>query len=218
MGITVGNTSITFNDATTQSTAASGASLRIDTFRTTTTWTCPVGVTRVLATVIGGGGGGGTGGASSPKPPGAPGGFGGVAIGYYTVVPGTAYVLTVGSGGAGTNGLSTGYAPSGTSSSFSSFCSATGATGGFLDGTANYPAAAVDGVGSNGNLSNRNSGVVANLFTAGLTRPSGGQAATAFPAIPTVFSPGAGGRGNDGYNTGASTGGVGGVISLEYVS
>ena len=58
-------------------------------------WTCPAGVTAARVVVIGGGGG-----ASS----GAGGGGGGAAMKFYdNLVPGTAYVLEVGIGGAGGN-------------------------------------------------------------------------------------------------------------------
>lgn len=102
-------------------------------------WTCPTGVTKVMVSVVGSGGGGNTSSCNSP------GAAGGVAIGTYTVVPGTVYAVTVGAGGAG--GTTSG--ATGGSSSFSSFCSATGGLGG--DGSS---AAPVTGSGTGGNIRN----------------------------------------------------------------
>jgi hypothetical protein len=96
----------------------------------TTTWTCPAGVTRVKATLIGGGG------ASTEDGP--SGGSGGYASGVYTVTPSTGYTVTVGAGGA-SNGASGG------TSSFHSFISATGGNG-----------SGGSGSGSGGNIVNGN--------------------------------------------------------------
>lgn len=115
--------------------AAAGGQLSYAFFNTvgTATWTCPTGVTKVIATVIGGGAGyGGAGGGAGHS--------GGIAIGAYTVVPGTGYSYTVGGGSAGTGGT----AGNGGTSSFASFCSATG--GGNNAGAV--------GVGSSGTFSN----------------------------------------------------------------
>ena len=114
---------------------AAGGQLSYAFFNTvgTATWTCPTGVTKVLAIVIGGGAGyGGAGGGAGHA--------GGIAIGAYTVVPGTGYSYTVGGGSAGTSGT----AGNGGTSSFASFCSATG--GGNNAGAV--------GVGSSGTFSN----------------------------------------------------------------
>jgi hypothetical protein len=102
-------------------------------------WTCPTGVTKVMVSVIGGGGGGRTSTCNEV------GGVGGIAVGTYTVTPGTVYSVTVGAGGTGGSGSAT----SGGSSSFSSFCSATG--GNASDGTT---VTVNCGAGTNGNLRN----------------------------------------------------------------
>ena len=67
----------------------------------TTTWTAPAGVTSVDYLVVGGGGGSG----GTHDGGGAGGGGGGMVFtGTKSVVPGTAYTITVGAGGAGGEG------------------------------------------------------------------------------------------------------------------
>jgi hypothetical protein len=172
------------------------------------TWTAPTGVTRVKATVIAGGGG-------CCNNSGAWGGTGGTAIGYYTVSPGTAYSITVGSGGAA-GGAANGSA--GSSSSFASFCSATGGGGGnFSSGT--YGSA---GAGTSGNISNTtnqgNAGNGTNLsqlplmgagFAGYWTGTDNGTSGINY--IPTIGNqPGAPG-------VWAFSGGTSGAVLIEYV-
>jgi len=164
----------------------------------TATWTCPTGVTKVLAIVIGGGAGySGAGGSAGHA--------GGIAIGAYTVVPGTGYSYTVGGGSGGTGGT----AGSGGTSSFSSFCSATG--GG------NYAGAV--GVGSGGTFSNWHVPDLLELTTSYDSVCAGGvfvgcgvsQATSSGNWSATDGNiPGASG-------TGISTYGGGGVVYLQYV-
>ncbi len=101
----------------------------------TYSWTCPAGVTRLKATVIGAGGGGGS--VTRSTFSGGAGGGGGVAIGYYAVVPGTAYPITVGAAGAGQTSTGGGPGAAGGSSSFASFASASGGGGGNGQGASN---------------------------------------------------------------------------------
>jgi len=116
-------------------------------FTSSGTWTAPTGVTKVRATVIGGGGGSNAYSGNSFS-----GGAGGAAVGIYTVTPGTSYSVTVGAGGAGTGGVNAQGGTGGTSS-FGSFVSATGGGGG-------NPYNGIAGIGSNGNLLNSvNNGV-----------------------------------------------------------
>jgi hypothetical protein len=68
-------------------------------FTSSTTWTCPAGVTQVLVTMLGAGGGGA--GASSAYYGAGAGGGGEYASQLLTVVPGRVYTVTVGSAGAG---------------------------------------------------------------------------------------------------------------------
>jgi hypothetical protein len=99
---------------------------RLLSFRSSTTWTAPAGVTRVRVRVWGaaGGSGGGSGAASV----GGGGSGGGYSESVFAVVPGTAYTITIGAAGAGGGiGLS---GSAGGTTSFASFISATGGTPG----------------------------------------------------------------------------------------
>jgi hypothetical protein len=116
--------------------ASGGGQLQTQYFATSTTWTCPAGVTKVMITCIGAGGGYG-------NTNGYEGGLGGVAYGYYTVVPATVYTITIGTGGA-----AGGTGSSGTSTSFGALCSATGGQGG-QGGDTGY-----SGLGTGGTLGN----------------------------------------------------------------
>lgn len=71
------------------------------TFTSTTTWTCPPGVTSVLAVPTGGGGGGGSGGATGN---GQGGGGGETRVATIPVTPGNVYTVTVGAAVAGVTG------------------------------------------------------------------------------------------------------------------
>jgi hypothetical protein len=72
--------------------------LEIFTTVATTTWTAPIGVTTVEYLIVAGGGGGGNG---YDNAGGGGGGAGMVLSGIISVIPGTAYTITVGAGGAG---------------------------------------------------------------------------------------------------------------------
>ena len=122
----------TYTVGTTQTAASTTIS------SSTATWTAPTGVTKVRATVVAGGGGGFYYSVCTTL---GMGGQGGVAIGYYTVVPGTAYAITIGAGAA--------YPSSGGTSSFAAFCSATGGTS-----ASNTGAAGSAGVGTGGTMFN----------------------------------------------------------------
>jgi len=65
-------------------------------------WTCPAGVTKALIIGAGGGGGGGSGSSNLTEASGGAGG-GGALQGqeWVTVVPGTVYAITIGTGGTG---------------------------------------------------------------------------------------------------------------------
>lgn len=154
------------------------------------TWTCPNGVTKVKVTCIAGGGGGSIDGTGQPLA----GGNGGCAIGIYTVTPGSGYAYSVGTGGNGRVGVTA--ATSGTSSSVTGLCSATG--GG---------AASSFGNGANGAGSN---GIFTNSFYDGNYMFYGSRApGTSGVAWSATLQPGIGGY--------SSNGGVGGVILIEYI-
>lgn len=182
------------------------AQLQDQLFTASGSWTAPTGVTRVYVVVAGGGGGGG-GGAGSCNPPGGNGGFGGVSVGIMTVVPGTAYTVTVGAGGSGgvtgTNGVA------GNTSSFGALMSATGGARGLASGGGD----GLPGSGSGGNLRNLNmsSSPIPPFNGSGFR--SGGTAAVAW-STSLANSAGAGGLGGPTAN---GNGGVNGIVYLQWV-
>jgi hypothetical protein len=164
-------------------------------------WTCPNGVTKVKVTCIAGGGGSN----SSFEP----GGYGGCAIGIYTVTPGNLYAYVVGAGGA--------LNASGQSSSVSGLCSATGGASG-TSGSRGANGAGSNGTfynGSIGNISYYTVGVQyyfdfigVYMFTGKPRNTSTGTAAISWSAS-SLFCPGS--------IATFATGGVGGVILIEYI-
>jgi hypothetical protein len=170
----------------------------------TYTWTAPTGVTNVRVTVIGAG----SGGAASTV-----GAGGGVAVGFYTVVPGTGYTVTVGAASAG---VSSGSSSAGGTSSFSSFISATGGSG------ATSGASGSIGAGSNGTFANSYtnatfySGIAIPYFQYSAGSTSYGSTGS---SAAKVFSPTWSATNSGGAGLGGSTnnGGVGGIVFLEYV-
>jgi hypothetical protein len=179
--------------------APAGGQIQFALFTSSTTWTCPAGVTRVKASVYGGGGGAQlTGGAIQWA------GHGGAGYNYYTVVPGTVYTITVGAGGVGgTTGASGG------SSSFNSFITATGGLGGSVG--FNLPGSCANSLINTAATPS----IYQGQFFGNSDRPSGGSAAIAWSAGINII-PGSYGSGS-GTLAANATGGVGGVVFLEYV-
>ena len=176
-------------------------------FASSGSWTVPGGVTRCVVSVIGGGGGGSAGGSAA-------GGRGGAAIAYVTgLTPGASTTITVGAGGA----LST----AGGTSSFGAFVSATGGAGGSGgaagSGTVSTGTALKTGSIVNGNNFNSNQlghvlistlGMAVNRDGLALGNPGIAWSTTA------IYHPGAPGTS---FATAAnSTGGVGGVVMIEF--
>jgi hypothetical protein len=178
-------------------------------FTASGTWVCPPSVTKVRATVIGGGGG-----ASNFWGGGLQ---GGVAIGVYTVTPGTSYTVTVGVGGVYTASNSNG--GTGGTSSFASFASASGGTGAAEVKTV--------GVGSGGNIGNTTNPSNVQPLPRLLSFPFMGRESRSYTSetasqpgqlaySPTGgFNPGAAGAL---WNESAGSRGVDGVVFLEYVT
>jgi hypothetical protein len=217
MPTTLRNTDILFNDNTTQNTAAIRTNANFNIFAASGTWVCPAGVTRVRAIVVGGGGG-------SNINSGNRGNSGGVAVGIFTVVPGTSYAITVGAGSAGsTSNVNVG---SGGTSSFASFCSATGGVGGRQSSSGDT---ANQGAGSGGNISNTAAMVLprANIPAfagADLRRPlTNADIAGALTWSTTSgFTPGACGISGN-FSTSYAViirvaGAVGGAVLLEFIN
>ena len=170
------------------------SNLQIAFFASSTTWTAPAGVTKVRATVIGGGGGGA--GYTGQPVQQYNGGLGGSATGYYTVTPGTVYTITVGSGGTSASGYNV-TAGTGGTSSFSSFLSATGGTG----------ANSLYGDGITGTTSG------SNIITT-INWPLGVGSSSSSPIVwSDGYLAGVGGTAAISY----VYAGIGGVVVLEYV-
>lgn len=167
-------------------------------FTSSGTWTCPAGVTKVKATVVGGGQGGSI---NLNFGSGAGGTNGGLAVGVYTVVPGTTYSITVGTGGAAFVGAGFTAGSSGGSSSFASFCSASGGT------------SSGAGTGTNGTLRNTTSSASTLGILSGASLNTGGAAVWSTSGNLTA---GAGGGFNS--DSSAAYGGVGGAVLLEWVA
>lgn len=156
-------------------------------------WTVPAGVTKVFVEVRGGGGSGAFGGdGSSTIGPGG-GGGGGISERLCTVVPGSIITITVGAGGDGVSTEGAGGLSGGTSS-FGSFCSATGGRPGVMN------AGTLGGMGSGGDFNAslgmgfppvRSSGGTTNWGGPG----GGGEGAFAALDTSTLTRPGMGGGG-----------------------
>lgn len=201
----------------------------VQVFTSSGTWTRPSGCRKVKVTVIGGGASGGH------WDPGAiccgtdwgggGGGAGGTAMKYIDVTSTSSASVTVGAGGAAatTNGAN---GNSGGTSSFSSFCSATGGSFGG-GGVGSVPCHCIGGPGGGGGGGIGSSGDL--NFTGGSgdlgvdgpyastakggAATLGGQGGTL--SAPNGVGPGAGGAGsNANVNTGAGAAGI--VIVEEY--
>jgi len=190
---------LTSNGSAWVSSAPATVQLQTQLFTSSTTWTCPTGVTKVRALVVGGGGGGEI--ANDFF-----GGNGGKAWGYYTVVPGTSYSITVGSGGA-SNYYGAGGGSSGATSYFASFAYATGGVGA-------YGADGSDGMGYGGNLRNSSSALSLGFF--GPATGGSGTGAISWSASSTTQPGQSGTPGNSGSGFG-SYGGTSGIVYLEWV-
>lgn len=219
--ITAGTGITVTNGAGSISIAASGGGqVYSAAYDTSTTWVAPTGVTRVRVWCIGGGGGGGSNTSCLASP--QSGGAGGVAIGVYTVTPGTTYTVTVGAGGAGqtTNGNGS----SGGTSSFgpagSPVISATGGAGGSSNSITNT----AQGAGSSETIYNSASSITlissTNIPHAG--SPIGSPyilplnytgANTPRTWTTGYYSPGWGGSAGGG---GVSGSGIAGIIYLDW--
>ena len=236
-GITVGNTTV---NVSINSTSFSGTSLTSNNaiyldglpgtayknnlvdiiYTSNNTWVCPSGVTTVRVTVIGSGGGGGIY---------SYGGDGGSAMGVYTVTPGTTYYIYVGSAGDGNignaQGTGGGLASFGTYSG-PAFISATGGAPGLINSSIpcctnpiNYPSGA-SGSGAGGTIINQSSALISPWISfSSTTWPGTGITAVykrnsnhANTLWSLSYSPGVGG--DSGAN---GTGGVGGLVRLEYI-
>jgi len=184
-------------------------------------WTCPAGVQKVLAVVIGGGGGGqGNRRQASFSSAGNSGGYGGYGAGILTVTPSTTYAVTVGAGGVGTAGDPDSVAATATAGGTSTFetISATGGAGG--GGAAGTISA--DGSCSSADATLRRSNIslaIPFLVNGSATFRVGGSGTSAVQwSVTSGLSPGSIGQGG-GFSSQvfiAGAGGVGGAVLLLY--
>jgi hypothetical protein len=184
--------------------------LREQLFLSSGSWTAPAGVTRVNLVVIGGGGGGGGYNSGGGTNDGGNGGPAGVAVGSATVVPGTAYTVTIGA--AGTGGGTNVNGTAGSTSSFGALMSATGGGAGLTN--SNVGAA---GAGSNGTTRNTHIGVttMAPFGGGGIRAASSGAARVAWAINATTA---AGAPGGGGTSVSPAAGGVDGIVYVQWVA
>ena len=182
------------------------------------TWTKPSGITKVKVTVTAGGGGGGS--HNSDDAHGG-GGAGGTAIETIDVSSVSSVSVTVGGGGAGSVGDSQAGGGTGGTSSFGSYCSATGGAP-----PANWGLGGVGGVGSGGDLNLRGgNGVCGNIDgygsseaggTGGSSYWGGGpHGGTNWAARGALGAPGSGGAGSMASTNNSGTAGQAGVVLVE---
>jgi hypothetical protein len=185
-----------------------------------TSFTVPLGVSLIRATVIGGGGGGG---GTNGTYAAAGGGAGGFASGTFAVTPASVVAIAVGHGGlGGIAGPSGSAGAAGGASSFGAFCSATGGSGGQFQSTEATPGGQ-GGQGSGGEIaglggygSDGQNGVTVIGGNGGQSMMGGGgRTATAGSTALNGQAPGSGGGGV--YNSsGSGSTGAAGLVVLEY--
>ena len=178
-------------------------------FTTSGTFNVPPGVTKVKATVIGGGGGGGRGNENYDGSiifSGGDGGRGGQWVGYLDVTPLGSMAVTVGSGGVGSN---TAAGSAGSASVFGSITANGGAGGAAASGS--DAASGVPGAISSGSI-----GFGSKTYDQSTrSRASNSTASAAYVTTGTLY-PGAGGAGEYGPSGSNATGGVGGLVLIEW--
>jgi hypothetical protein len=179
-----------------------GRLLRITKFNSSGTWTKQSDTLSVLVKVLGGGGGGAASGANA----GTPGAGGGGAEALISVRDISTVTVTVGVGG--TAGLTGGTVPgSGGTSSFGSYCVASGATG-----SPSSPGIGTTGdILYRGSLANRTGNTTGSVGGGGAMGFAGGNEAAAGTA-----NTGAGGGGGVAGTSNGFAGGSGVVIVYEY--
>ena len=194
---------------------------------TSTSWTCPAGVTSIEVLVVAGGGGGGA--------PGGGGGGGGGLIynSTFKVIPTTSYTVAVGAGGAagvynsspggtgGNSSFSTLLAYGGGGGGGNGVNATNGGSGGGTGGNGGPPGTGRAGQGFTGGLRNSQNlaygggggaggpGQTAADSPAGFAGNGGAGLQYSISGTPTYY---AGGGGAGAYNTGGATGvGIGGA-------
>ncbi len=216
-------TSDASGNASWQTASVGGSGLNaIQTFTSSGSWTAPAGVTKADVKVWGAGGGGGSAGNCSGA--GAGGGGGGFAESIVTVVPGTAYTITIGAGGtAGTSGNNN--ATAGGNSSFSTLVTANGGALGPNDCNATIAFTAGGSASGDISITGGEGGVGGGFSDGGSgghggSSPEGGQGGVGRANNSTngYGSPGIvpGGAGAGGNGTSPGGAGAGGMVVIKY--
>jgi len=206
---------VKFPDATIQTTAASaGGQIQAVIFTSSTTWTAPTGVTKVFVTCVGGGGGASYGTDACGNWVNGVGGGGGIVVSSITVVPGTVYTITVGTGGAGK--ATGGTAGSGSTSSFGSLVTSTGGGGGTFTYTAPSTYTATAGAQGSGSTTGTvlRSGYITNSYISSYLNGQVYNLSGAAQAGQTWSTSSLYAAGAYGYLAG---GGFSGAILIQYV-
>ncbi len=212
-GITISSTgSLTLPSGTTAQRPSQASTLVSFTTVGSSTWTCPAGVYSVEVLVVAGGGGGGNG--LTPNDGNGGGGGGGVIYRpAFPVVPGTAYTVTVGGGGAAGSINTSQRGTNGGNSVFGSLTAIGGGGGGSDSG--NQPGlsgGSGGGGGTSGSGGTGGAGTTGQGFSGGLANSPGGGG-------PGGGGGGGGGAGGPGGNGNQSQpGGYGGPAVFYSIS
>jgi hypothetical protein len=236
MAIIQSGTSITFNDATTQTTAFKGNAILGQVFTSSSTFTIPTGVSSLKVTIVGGGGNGGQGGANGIfYAAGGGGGAGATAISYLTsLTPGNTIVVTVGAAGglsriaSGTQSITTvtanGGSNGGDATSTSWQLGTKGSGGTASNGTVNM-SGATGTVGSLYNIPCTTQGCTGGNGGNSIFGGGGGGGSSSYPGYENgtaglAYGAGGGGGANTFYsfNGGGGSGGTGsqGIVIFEW--
>jgi hypothetical protein len=173
------------------------------TYSSTGSFVAPAGVTTIQVEAYGGGGGGGRGGSSNRQGGGGGGGGGYTINNAVTVVPGTSYTITIGSGGSGSTGGNGGNGTTTTATFPSGVINATGGAGG-----RSYSNSGTGGAGGTGTRAGGAGGTGSSLGSGGGGGAAGSTTIGSAGNIPNGGANGGGtaGDGGDGSTSNAATG------------
>lgn len=209
MATTLTSTGITFPDASTQTTAATGGVGGIQYFASSGTFSIPTGTTSVKVTCVGGGGGG-TSTYIGPysQYPGGHGGYGGQAVGVFDATSGGSITITVGAGGTGSNNTTGGSGGASTATYGTKVVTANGGAAGNSGSTNTSGNQGASGYGSGAS-------VMISGDTYGAIKTNGTTAGAVW--VDTAgLAAGMGGSRENTPNAGNARGGVGGVVIVEW--
>ena len=213
--------------------AAGGGFDSIQVFTSSGTWNRPSGITKIIVEIKGGGGGGGGAYTDAANLSGTGGAEGGTAIEFLDVSSTASATVTVGAGGAGGGGSNNAgsgmtVGANGGTTSFGSFCTATGGVGGSKAANGTDLTVALGGLGANGDLNLRGAcSIPKQTFApnaAGLSGSGAGQGGgngvivTGATGVAGVNGGGGGGGqyGGGGQAGAGGAGGAGYVLVKEY--